>query len=997
MGSQASTPAGAAPSLRRAASLKKMIMFMKDPRTAMMDCRDHYGDVFLMESSLVNEKIMGFCGPEALLAYDTQVKEGKIVRASAFPTGILELLGAVVSTLDDDAHAKRKAALLVAFTPEKLDAYKPKIREIIQHDHAAWAARGGSLSLALSCKKMVFHVFMATLLGLENVDDEYRELVEAFVSSIRKSARKPDTTGMDARTQVVEELIRPAVREAKARVAAQKPLPTVVEVLVADGRLSDEELNLELFHALFAGLGGVTCLVINAVTACIELPAIREKVSAAREAFLAKYPNEDDRWSHFADLGYMHHFILEVKRFYVAGPTQLYGRATDDLEISTANGSFKVPKGCLATAGLEVTSKHPDVWSDPHTFNPDRFAPQDASTTPVDPDAFKDGARDVTAPDMMYKFCPHSIGIARRCAGEGLTTLVLQCFVVSLFDFIWQMVPGQNYQLEEKSSTPTPIGQLMAVGFHRRTLDDVVTFGTAGSDEDWHFLSLPQAKELVGSGTADLYDDARMDLWTRLMIKLIGKKQATWDRPFVESCLTIPKHQKVLPKLTLIQTSIEIPTEDEDWPKQPWLEIKQSNFLRDHAPFIDDFKHTWLPGEDMERYVMSKLGHMWPRVNVHWNDRYSDRALELLAFNGLGQHLLMKLPEAHDDGSYYGICLDFMNVLEVRPGYAKYGADAYFTAKGKVTKIIRGGVTSRPGEDGWEYAKLCFRGSLQTKVTAVDHLLGIHATVANYMVTSIREQLPPAHPVRRLLKPFTFRSVAINFGAGRSLFWPKGMLQRAYALTDKGMKQTWEYGLANFKYETFPERKARQSIDTVTLPFHEDGIEYWQICRTFANDYVDLYYKSEDATSADADLKRFWTFLDEKLPFTMRPLNLENLKDFLAHGIFLVSSMHNHLGTIAEYVSDPAFCPSAWVEGELAGRPGTGVRLALIMTATGFTQPDITEDFSHLMLDDAAKAVCKAFTAAVIAQIAVVDARNATRVQPFQSFNPKTMEMAVSI
>jgi hypothetical protein len=44
-----------------------------------------------------------------------------------------------------------------------------------------------------------------------------------------------------------------------------------------------------------------------------------------------------------------------------------------------------------------------------------------------------------------------------------------------------------------------------------------------------------------------------------------------------------------------------------------------------------------LPYVCARRYVMQHVGKMWPRVSVHWHDRYSDRAIELLAFNGLGQ------------------------------------------------------------------------------------------------------------------------------------------------------------------------------------------------------------------------------------------------------------------------------------------------------------------------------------------------------------------------
>ncbi|KDO25280.1 hypothetical protein SPRG_09110 [Saprolegnia parasitica CBS 223.65] len=988
MGNQPSTEAGAAPlpDSKRANSIFSLLAFAKDPKAAMAESRDTLGNLFLIESAVVSEKIAGFCGPEMLSQYDAHVAAGHIVRENALPAGIVELLGPILATLDGEVHDSRKEAIMGAFSKDMLASYAPIVFGIVQKEHAAWAAHGGKISLALSCKKTVFKVFLAILYGITDMTpaeydatyDPFRDLLDGFIRAIPKSSRGADAEGLVCKQRLLDELVAPALAASQARVAAKTPVPCFLDYMLGQTELTPDVVHLEAFHALFAGLGGTQCLVVNTITALAQYPTVAEKVHASRAKFVTKY--HEDRWRHFDNLGYCNRFLLEVKRFYNAGPAQLFGRTTQELTFTTPDGEFAIPKGVLAVAGLDATNRHPDVWTDPSVFNPDRF---------------DNGFNEATD---LYKLCPHAIGKTtggRKCAGRDLATLVLQASLVSLFDFKWTLVPNQDLSLEEGKSTPMPKGLLMASAFtHRHSADE-----TECDVSDWHLLNLPEAKALVGiAGTvSDDEDDARLDLWTRLMIKLIAKKQARWNKPAANEVLTVPRFQRELPKMTLIQTNIQVATEDEDWPNQPWLEIQQSNFLRDYAPLVDDFEHTWLPGEDMERYVMSKVGHMWPRVNVHWNDRYSDRALELLAFNGFGQHLLMKLPEAHDDGSYYGICLGFMKGLEVRPGYAKYGADAYFNAEGKVTKIVRGDITARPGDDSWAYAKLCFRGSLQTKITAVDHLLGVHATVANIMVIANREQLPPTHPLRRLIKPFTFRSIAINYGAGRALFWPKGMLQRAYALTDKGMKQTWDIGLANFKYETFPEQIARQNIDTATLPFHEDGMDYWHICRSFVSNYVDLYFKSEDALQSDTDVHAFWTFLSTKLPVPMRTLTLENLKDFVAHFIFLVSSMHNHLGTIAEYVSDPAFCPSAWVEGELAGRPGTGVRLALIMTATGFAQPAITEDFSHIMLDDDAKAVCQAFTAAVTAQIAVVDARNATRVQPFQSFNPKTMEMAVSM
>ncbi|ETV93292.1 hypothetical protein H310_12720 [Aphanomyces invadans] len=964
--------------------VKTVIGFMKDPRTFMSASRNTYGDVFLFQSSLVNQKIAGLSGPEALQAFEARLADGSLVKTGALPSGVSDLLGPIMSVLDGEDHHRKKAGIMTAFTPQQLAKYLLVVRRIIQTEHARWAARGGVISITASSKELVFKLLLAVLYGIEGDFDEYRPLVDEFVASIRKSAVKASPEGKAARDTIMNDLVIPAIEAAKVRVAGGTPSPSALDHLVGLNQLADDDLGVEMFHVLFAGFGGLSCLATNLVTPLVTMPDVREKILDARDQFLSKYTG-DTKWDHLEDLGYINQYILEVKRFFVAGPTQSFAKAAVAFDVVTSKGTFHIPKGCLVAAGLETTAFDAEVWPNPDNFDPSRF----------------DNNDDLSA--LQFKLCPHGIGSTsnRRCAGETLTTLVCQALVVSLFDFTWNMVPGQDYELDENTSIPTPRGGLKAVGFRRR--DAVTSYGVAGTDDDWTFLKLPEAKAIVsvhgGWGDSDgLFADPRLDLWTELMIKLIGKKQAKWNRPYADTALMLPKNKQPLVKLTLAQTSIQVPTEDEDWPTQSWVEVKQANFLRDHAPFKDDFVHKFLPGEDGERYVMSKVGHMWPRVNVHWNDRYSDRALELLVFNGLGSHLVQKLPtEDPTDGSYYGVLLNFMQVLDVRPGFAKYGADAFFDKQGKLIKIIRGDKTYTKTDVEWEYVKMCFRGSLQTKVTAVDHLLGIHVTVANYLVTASREQLAVNHPLRRLFKPFTFRTVSINFSAGRALFWPNGMLQRAYALTNSGMKQTWEYGLSHFVYAPFPDRVKAQQIDTFTLPFHQDGLDYWAIVFSFVSKYIDLYFADDAAIAGDTDVVNFWTYVTSVSPVPLPPVSKASLKDFIAQGIFLVSSMHNHLGTIAEYVSDPAFCPSAWVEGDHAAPPGNAVRLALIMTATGFTQPAITEDFSHVMLDNAAKDLVRTFTADLFKLIDVIDARNTTRVQPFQSFNPKTMEMAVSI
>ncbi|KAF0719666.1 Aste57867_880 [Aphanomyces stellatus] len=533
--------------------------------------------------------------------------------------------------------------------------------------------------------------------------------------------------------------------------------------------------------------------------------------------------------------------------------------------------------------------------------------------------------------------------------------------------------------------------------FGPMTFDDAAVVTT---NDDWAFLQLPPTQQLLAmlggnQSLAEILADKRLDVWTHLMGKLVQVQRDHWKRPHAHTNITIPTQQTPLAKITLAQSDIQVPTTDEDWPAAAATETAAINYLRDVAPFIDNFHDTWTDGEGKEAYVMTKVGHMWPTVEVFWTDRYSDQALSLLVFNGLGQHVVEKLPEAQDDGSYYVVLLNYLNVLDVRPGFAKYGADAFFDQDGNVIKIVREAATYYPGDDKWEYVKMAFRGSLMAKVTAIDHLLGGHMTVANYMTTATREQLPPDHPLRRLLKPFTFRSVAVNRIGAELLFWAKGLMDRAFAFTQSGWKQLWQLGTHHIRFEPFPDAVARQNIDTTTLPFHEDGLAFWTIARTYASDYLDVYFGSDDDVINDASIVAFWGALTTAMP--MKPLALESLKDVVAQTIVWVTAFHNHFGHVAEYVSDPAFTPVAWVEGELSARPGVAVRTAIIMVATGLSQPSILEDFSHVLLDDAAIVVAKAFTTSLVDLGTAVNDRNNDRIQAFESFNPQDMDISIGV
>ncbi|KDO35719.1 hypothetical protein SPRG_18867 [Saprolegnia parasitica CBS 223.65] len=930
---------------------------------------------YAFESLVDAEPVTGFCSPEALRAFDDALISGALERRTAYPAGILELSGPTLSTIDGPAFSKRQDAFLNALSGPALAAYQPRIQRRIQEDHAMWAARGSTFSLALHAKTSVFKVFLDVVYGVSDPEKYtgYRAQLDEYLFYVSKTSRRAPADATKIRERLLAAIVRPAIASSVARVRSGASTTCVLDAVVAQGSVSEADLVVESFQLLAMGLPGLEGLVVHTITAMVSHDDVRGQMATARDAYTAQYPN-GAHWSHLEDLDAVNQYVNEVQRVYGASPRHTFARATKDLTVPDGSGAMvAVPKNRLTVALLDCINHDPKRWPSPEQFQPARFA---------------------TANTSAYGFAPFAIDdLVHRVEGrrEGLSRLILQSHVVSLLDFVAVMAPLQSFALGD-GVNPLPIDLLTTVSFRYAP-------GVVQQDVDaWRRLHHPNAKLYNGSLENPLLaaSDKRLDFWTHSMIQLFNVRFETWVTPTAAASIKVPTTQKTLPKRTLYGTSIQIPTEDEDV-AIPKVVLESAKLLQDSAPFVDNFDAKWAPGEDMEGYVLSKVGRMWPRVRVHWDDRYSDRALELLVFHGLGQHMVQKLATAHDDGSYYTVATNFLASIEVRAGYAITGADAFFDAKGKVTKIVRLGKTIRPTDAAWEYAKMCFRSSLVSKITAVDHLMGLHVTVGNYMTTASREQLPPAHPLRRLIKPFTFRAVAINYDASIALFAPKGMLHRAFPFTEKGLKDTWAMALKSLTLEPFPVHLARQQVDTITLPYHEDGADYWKIVRTFVSEYLDLYYKSDDDVTRDASIQALWAFLNKQLPTPLGVLSLENLKDVVAHSIFLVTAMHNHLGGIAEYVSDPAFCPVSWVEGELSGRPGNAVRAALIMSGTGFPQPNILEDFSHVLLDDAAKAVAHRFTASLQAFVQVVEARNAQRILPYQAFNPLVMDMAIGI
>lgn len=495
--------------------------------------------------------------------------------------------------------------------------------------------------------------------------------------------------------------------------------------------------------------------------------------------------------------------------------------------------------------------------------------------------------------------------------------------------------------------------------------------------------------------------DGRFGTFGKFAASEVQRTLTSWTVPTAKD-VTIPEAiQDVQEGVCGLAHDRVIPMADEHWPDSPGWKKIANEILANHLPMANDADdcNKWYKDENQTETVQDELGSgTWPasRVLVPWSEelftRHSDKAIEELVFSGFAQHRLIKIPSsdvAAPAAAYYAVYLGFAKDWEVKPGFAKLGADAYFS-KDKVLLGIQlpDGILYTPnGEQGygpdefcadvcpgpwwnrrcerkckepkvgWKYAKLAFRGTLNAIVTMIDHLYGLHLVVGNSIVTANVEEVSPTHPLRRLLTPFGFRTEYMNVEAKSVLVNEKGLLHRSTSLSKDGLIHAFNSASSKWTssstWTTIPEEFDAQGIDaSIKLPLHTDGREYYAVLKGFVNNYLKSFfdYGNNDCGS-DTDIQKWYERVGKIMPDQKalpQPLNCENLEKVVTNFMYRVSAEHRLVGTIQAEAADPCFMPWAWKEGELCGLPRSNFLQQVVMCSTGAEQPKIIEDYTHM-------------------------------------------------
>ncbi|XP_071276110.1 polyunsaturated fatty acid lipoxygenase ALOX15B isoform X9 [Agelaius tricolor] len=157
----------------------------------------------------------------------------------------------------------------------------------------------------------------------------------------------------------------------------------------------------------------------------------------------------------------------------------------------------------------------------------------------------------------------------------------------------------------------------------------------------------------------------------------------------------------------------------------------------------------------------------------------------------------------------------------------------------------------------WALAKAWVRSSEFQVHEALTHLLRAHLLGEVFALATLR-QLPPQHPLFKLLVPHTRFTVQIGALARRFLLNPGGVFDRAVALGRRGLLALVARGLRALRWRSLVlprDLRHRGVAATKRHHFGSDATKVWRAIRRFVTGVLSLYYPSDAAVQEDPELQ----------------------------------------------------------------------------------------------------------------------------------------------
>jgi retinoid hydroxylase len=277
---------------------------------------------------------------------------------------------------DGAQHRTSRKLLLPVFLPQALASYFDTIQSVVTEMTSDWGEKG-TIDISTELRKITMAVVVKIFLGsekteeIEQVSQWFTTLVDSINSVIKWD--NPLTLygrGQAARRKIVD-YIRQVIRERATRGDLEQStdvLSLLLNTVDEDGnKFTEEQVINQAIGLLFAGGDTTASLMTWLLFELGNSPEWRQRLRDEQQQVMGKEPISI---GHLRQLPQMTNVTKESERLYA--PAWVISRvATADIEY----GGYLIPAGWFVFIFPMLTHRLPEIYKDPDTFDPDRFAP----------------------------------------------------------------------------------------------------------------------------------------------------------------------------------------------------------------------------------------------------------------------------------------------------------------------------------------------------------------------------------------------------------------------------------------------------------------------------------------------------------------------------------------------------------------------------------------------------------------------------------------------
>ncbi|XP_058745335.1 seed linoleate 9S-lipoxygenase-3-like [Vicia villosa] len=229
-------------------------------------------------------------------------------------------------------------------------------------------------------------------------------------------------------------------------------------------------------------------------------------------------------------------------------------------------------------------------------------------------------------------------------------------------------------------------------------------------------------------------------------------------------------------------------------------------------------------------------------INSTSTKAYASRTILFLKSDGTLKPLAIELSLPHPQGDQFGVVSNvYLPAIE--------GVEATIWLLAKAYVIVNDS---------------CFH-------QLVSHWLNTHAVVEPFVIATNR-QLSVLHPIYKLLHPHYRDTMNINALARQSLVNADGIIEKTFLWGGYAMEISSKvYKDWVFTDQALPADLIKRGIaveDSTSphglrlliedYPYAVDGLDIWDAIKTWVQDYVSIYYITDDKIQQDSELQAWW-------------------------------------------------------------------------------------------------------------------------------------------